>query len=297
MIRVPDRFAAGLREVAGAAAEPWLAGLPELAAEFGARWRLTPDGPLRHGLVALVLPVRRADGTPAVLKLTWRDTETAHEAWALRRWAGRGAARLLDHDDAAGALLLERLDPERALTDVPLAEALPVAGALLRRLAVPVPRDVPGLRRLDEIAARWLVELPVENAELGGPVPARVLAEALAVCRELGPTAGRWLVNEDLHYDNVLAGAREPWLAIDPKVLVGDVEFGLFALLWNRVADRPAPADRVGALVAAGELDPERARRWTLARAVDSWLWALAHGEPDAAATCAAVATALVRPL
>ncbi|MGW4483521.1 aminoglycoside phosphotransferase family protein [Amycolatopsis sp. NPDC004368] len=41
-------------------------------------------------------------------------------------------------------------------------------------------------------------------------------------------------VNEDLHYENVLAGQREPWLVIDPKPIAGDLEYGVFSLLWNR---------------------------------------------------------------
>ena len=65
----------------------WIAGLPELAAGFLDRWELRLDGPPAHGAVALVLPVRRADDTPAVLKLQPVDEETEGEPAALRAWA------------------------------------------------------------------------------------------------------------------------------------------------------------------------------------------------------------------
>jgi hypothetical protein len=37
------------------------------------------------------------------------------------------------------------------------------------------------------------------------------------LAHELGASAGDQLVHADLHYGNILAGTREPWLAIDPK--------------------------------------------------------------------------------
>src|SRR5262249_29156178 len=46
-----------------------------------------------HGYVALVVPVRTPDGTPAVLKISWLDPESAPEPAALAAWAGHGAVR------------------------------------------------------------------------------------------------------------------------------------------------------------------------------------------------------------
>ncbi len=45
---------------------------------------------------------------------------------------------------------------------------------------------------------------------------------------------GGRLLHADLHYANVLAGDREPWLAIDPKPLSGDPHYELLPMLWNR---------------------------------------------------------------
>ena len=57
-LTVPERFAAGF-DTDGA---EWLAGLPTLTESLLARWDLTVDGPLMHGVCALVVPVRRAGG-------------------------------------------------------------------------------------------------------------------------------------------------------------------------------------------------------------------------------------------
>jgi streptomycin 6-kinase len=112
-------------------------------------------------------------------------------------------------------MLLERLDWSQTLHREPIAEAVDVAGRLLRRLAVPAP---PQVRTCRDFTLRQAAELPSENAALGKPVPARLPAAALACARELGDLAGTLLLSEDLHYDNVLRGEREPWLMIDPLI-------------------------------------------------------------------------------
>lgn len=281
MITVPPGFGEGL----GDGAPQWVAGLPALATKFCARWNLTPDGELMHGFVAVALPVRRRDGSPAVLKLTWVDEETRAEPLALRIWDGRGVVRLLEHDDEHGALLLERLDHTHTLDNVPIAVALEAAGRLLRVLRVPAP---PEMRRAEPGG-----ELAAENAALGHPVSASLLDTAVGFGRELASDAAQILVNEDLHYGNVLRGTREPWLMIDPKPLSGDPEFCVIPLLWNRFRELACPRglrDRLAALVDIGELDARRAQGWTVLRAVDNWLWALREGDPEFARTCEDIA-------
>jgi streptomycin 6-kinase len=138
-----------------------------------------------------------------------------------------------------------------------------------------------------DVAVRWVDEFPAEN---DGQVPAELLDQAVAYCRELGPNAGNHLVNEDLHFQNVLRGEREPWLVIDPKPIAGDREFGLIPLLWNRFDATSIPG-RLAVVVDLAGLDHELARKWTFVRAVDNWLYAgEGHWMGD---TCAQIATAL----
>ncbi|MBB5807744.1 streptomycin 6-kinase [Saccharothrix ecbatanensis] len=283
MITVPEDFALTLGEGAPA----WRARLPALATKFCAHWALTPDGPLLNGHVAVVLPVRRADGHPAVLKLTWLDTETRQEPLALEKWRGRGVVELLDHDDEHGALLLERLDHTHTLNHAPIEEALAVTGGLLRRLSVPAGAEF--RRHIPD-------DLAEENAALGGPVPDAFVHLAQELGRSLAESAGNTLVNEDLHYENVLRGDREPWVMIDPKPLAGDPEFGVIPLLWNRFGEMDGERglrDRFAALCDIAGLDVARARDWTFYRAVDNWLWGLDVGSADSAVRCEAIARAL----
>lgn len=268
----------------------WLATLPETARLYARRWHLRPDGPARYGWVGVVWPVVRADGTPAMLKLSWPHPEAADEAVALTTWAGRGTVRVYADDDYV--LLLERLDAHRSLDEEPLAEAVDIASQVLRRSVVPAP---PLHRGLTEVAARYADELAGQNAALGHPVPRRMLEEAVDHCHTLGPAAGSLLVNEDLHYLNVLRGTREPWLLIDPKPIAGDPEFAVIPLLWNRYEESGGAQGvpgRTARIVEVAGLDADTARAWTLVRAVRNWLGALEYGGFPCAQTLAGIAAA-----
>ncbi|MEU4672195.1 aminoglycoside phosphotransferase family protein [Amycolatopsis sp. NPDC023774] len=263
---IPPAFAARAPRVLGPECLPWLASLPDLADSFAREWDLEFEGDAMHGFVSVVQPARRADGTPAVLKLGWPHEESRDEPLALSTWAGRGAVLLLESAPGEGVHLLERLDHTRTLHTEPVLEAVEIMSELAHRLGVPAPPRLS--RTVTGEAERLLEDLPKSWHDLGGPFPRRELDAALDVCRDLGPTVGALLVNEDLHYENVLAARREPWLVIDPKPIAGDLEYGVFSLLWNRF-----DKSTVDAKVAATALDPDRVRAWTLVRAVQNRLW------------------------
>lgn len=267
--------------------------LPEQVAALCNQWSLEPDGAVMHGGLSLVVPVKRASEA-CVLRVAWPHGETALEVIALQTWAGRGAVRLLEVDDSADALLLERLDATRSLNTLPLEPALRVAGRLLRRLAVAAPTGVPPLsahavQSSQRFAGNW--------DALGRPFSKRLLEAARFNAAQLAPDAQRLLIHYDLYDDNVLAGSREPWLAIDPKVIAGDAEYGIAQMLWRRLASIPSRAQFWRAwdvLLEAAELDGVKARAWTWVRLVDYWLWGLGIGLTIDPARCETIAAWLL---
>ncbi|MBT2382843.1 aminoglycoside phosphotransferase family protein [Streptomyces sp. ISL-11] len=288
-ITVPAALAGYHDEFDGEAGRSWVAALPDLAAEFMDRWRLRLDGPSWHGYVALVLPVLREDGTPAALKLQPVTDESAGEPDALLAWSGDGAVGLLDHDAASGSMLLERLDAGRSLMSVPDGEAAlrTLSELLARLLAVPAPA---GLRSLGDIAGAMLHDAPEAVPALADPDERRLVAGCAAAVREVAGEAGDRLLHWDLHYENVLAplpGAeREPWLAIDPKPLVGDAGFELLPALHDRWDDVVATGDVERAVLRRFDLMTEvlglerrRAARWTLGRVLQNALWEIEDAE------------------
>lgn len=280
---VPPALIAAQERYNGAAGLAWVASLPALAGTFLERWRLRRDGPARVGAVALVLPVRCADGSAAVLKLQAIDEETRGEPYALRAWAGGGAVRLLRHDPDTGTMLLERLDADRTLSSLPVPAALPLLSGLLARLAaVPAPA---GLRRLDDIAHDLVHRAPQALPRLADPGDRRLLQGCAAAVAQLLPVREHRLLHWDLHYDNVLRGEREPWLAIDPKPLVGEPGFELLPALRNRWPELVADGDvavgvrrRFDLMVEVLGLDRQRAAGWTLGRVLQDVLWDVGDG-------------------
>jgi streptomycin 6-kinase len=293
MVEIPQAFAAGIANEFGEPGRAWLQQLPGLVAELCARWGLSIDGAPMHGYLGLVIPVTRHHERCA-LKVSWTDDSSAYEIQALTAWNGRGAVRLLEADLERRAMLLERLESRRSLEDLPIGQAAPIAGQLLCRLAIPAPSSVP---LLSDVARRIADELIDRWEQLGRPIPRALVDATRDRAIQLGPAAGSLMVNWDLHYGNVLAGEREPWLAIDPKIVVGDPEFGLAQLLWTRLED----LERAGALsyffhllVDQASLDVALARSWTLVRCVDYWLWALSIGLTEDPARCCAITTWLL---
>jgi streptomycin 6-kinase len=273
MITVPEGFG----KVLGERADEWVDSLPKLATKACSRWRLTPDGPLMNGMCAVVLPVRQADGHKAALKITWVGDETENEPLALRLYAGEGAVRLLDHDEELGALLLERLDHTHSLDHEPIEKAVGVICGLMRRH-----RDLTAPEEVRRFSGN-LREHPA--------IPRRLIDAA----RDIGDSRimGTTLVNEDLHFQNVLRGDREPWLMIDPKPLAGDREYGVIPLLWNRFDEldgRRGLTDRFLAICDDAELDVAKARDWTLYRAVANWAWSLEEDLEEFAVKLAEIA-------
>lgn len=78
------------------------------------------------------------------------------------------------------------------------------------------------------------------------------------------------LLHQDLHGDNVLRAQREPWLAIDPKSLVGEREFGLAPIIraFEFGHGRQQVANRLDRLTAELGLDRERSRLWAMAQTI-----------------------------
>lgn len=295
MIDLPEPVRAmGMR---GPQWQSWVDALPRVIQTEFDEWDLRADGPARYGYCSIVLPVRTADGAPAVLKVSFPDDETEHEHLALRRWAGAGAVRLLRADPHRRTMLLERLH-HRNLNELWDIEACEIVAGLYRRIHVPA---LPQLRSLAECTARWTAELA--RLPRNAPVPRRLVEQAISLGGDLAtdPATDGTLIHGDLHYENVLAGDRDPWLVIDPKPMNGDRHYEVAPMLWNRWDEltgyvRDGVRRRMAAVVDAAGLDPDRARDWVIVRMLHNAMWELTEeAEPDRdwVTTCVAIAKAV----
>jgi streptomycin 6-kinase len=201
-----------------------------------------------------------------VLKIQWPHHESEHEAAALELWNGDGAVRLLAHDAARHALLLERCKPGTYLHQAGSEEALRVLASLLPRLWKSAG---PPFRSLAEERGWWTIRDEWEKT--GKPFEERLVDAAEATFEKLVPSQGEQvLLHQDLHGANVLAAEREPWLVIDPKPLVGEREFGLAPIIRSSELghSKRAVLHRLDFLTGELGLDRERARGWAIGQTV-----------------------------
>ena len=285
---VPPRLAEGTEP--GLVA--WRARLPDLVQELQEQWHLSVEAPfLPGGSSAWVAPTRDPDGRERVLKVAWAHDESRDEAAGIAAWQDRGAVRLDRHERRGEtvALLMDRARP-----GAPLAELMTwperdeVVAAVARRLWRPPSELVgaeaaAGFRPLSRMCAWWADEAQ-QRADAGrSPLPRGLVEHGLQLFREL-PV--QWdgdavLLATDLHPGNVLSSDGsgvdavgtemfgQCWMLIDPKPYVGDPHYDVLQHMLNdpdRLRAQPGRfAERMAAL--AG-LDPDRVRRWLLARCV-----------------------------
>lgn len=301
---LPPRLVLSARTIDGGARwlRHWRVLLVERLEEWDLDLDLAPGQPAWAGQCAVVVPVTRrgaghldghGHGAAAVLKLTIPHDEALPEPDALELWDGRGAVRLLAASRPDYALLLERLDGHRSLRDVPLDRTAGPWGRVMRQLSLPAGDSAPwaAFPHLASEAEQWTDTLPARWGELAEPFPRWLMEAALEVCQSRGSVGRRSardvLVHSDLHYDNLLPsspGQLVDFTAIDPKPALGDAEYALAPMLWNRLGELdvvdPAAHLRAhaAALASAAGLDEELAVGWTVVREVRNALSYLGHG-------------------
>ena len=264
----------------------WLDELPAIVEKQLRRWDLDIDGSLWHGSNALVVSTRRGSQRFA-LRLAPYSDDIASEAQALHFWNGRGTVLLIDLDLDANAMLLERLDGSRSLAALPIEEARTELGLSLRRLSVAAP---PTADDTGAIAAEIAGCLERFWCQVGRPLPATVLRNIMTRAEALRVAARHVAVNADLHYGQVLAASRRPWLVIDPVLNHGDPEYALGPMLWSRldeIVGSAALERHINVLVDLAELSSDRSKDWIAVRAAHYMFWGIRHGLTEDPPRCA----------
>lgn len=229
--------------------------LATVAREVAADWGIELGGRFRsgHSFIATV-------GSDAILKVVRPELPVyEHEPDALALWDGDHAVRLLRHDRARRALLLERAIPGHDLSGVPedaaITAVIDVGRALWRRMPDPSP-----FRDVVELSRDRLAEVADQDPDLVGKA-----RDVLDGMRLRTPC----LVHGDLHHHNILRRG-DGWAVIDPQPAIGEPEYDVATLLWNPVGTMPS-IDRttrwLSAFAAAG-LDLDRMREWAIVRGI-----------------------------
>jgi streptomycin 6-kinase len=268
----------------------WLDALPARVAELEARWQVRTGAPYRAGMAAWTAPATMPDGSEAVLKVSWPHREARGEAAALQLWGGAGAVRLLAEDADAWALLVECCTPGTAVHDSGLDpyDALRASADVLLQLWSATPPEG-GFEPLTVVTDEWAALVRERMARHRPPFDGKLIEAGAALLEELPRSATRTvLLHGDFNPGNILRSGRQPYLAIDPKPMVGDPGYDPSPLLLQ--VDPPFEhADPAAVLRAryhaiadmVGE-DEQRLLAWSVARLVEAALWRVdtgRHGE------------------
>jgi streptomycin 6-kinase len=290
---IPEDFARAVVAFRGAEGEAWLRGLPAIIEACAARWSIEVGPPFLPLYYNYVAHADGADGARLVLKICFPDDEASTEREAMRLFDGRGAARLIESDAGRGALLLERLEPGTKLSELCDADdegATSAAASVMRILSV----------------ADWgrgFARHRARHEGTSGPLPARLFDEAETLFRDLNASADEpVLLHGDLHQGNIIAARREPWLAIDPKGIVGDAAYEVGALLRNpndRILGWPnlprVMGRRIRQLSEELGFERVRVRGWGLSQAILASIWSCEERDSPAFGVACAEAIAAVK--
>jgi streptomycin 6-kinase len=247
--------------------------------ELARTWRVIPGEPFETESSVVAYGLRGEE--PVVLKVVkapgdeWRSGEVASA------FAGRGMVRVLEWVE--GAVLLERIVPGGALVELSRRsrddDVTEIIANLIGEMSPgTAPAWCPNARDWGRAFTRYV--------DLGDTrIPPEMVARARATYAELCQTEGpARLLHGDLQHYNILEDRERGWVAIDPKGVVGEVEFEVGAALRNPVEcpdvfTRPAVIERRVAVFAARlGLDATRVLRWAFAQGVLSAIWGVEDG-------------------
>jgi streptomycin 6-kinase len=251
----------------------------ERAQAKAAEWNVSLDELRETPTSLLGFGVR--DGESVVLKITKQAGDESHSGQVLRAYGGVGAARVYEAE--TGAVLLERLRPGDQLVDVVKCgsdeEATQILAGVMSKLAGhQAPSECPTIADWGRGFDRYL-----ESGDR--QVPLTLVYEARDLYRELTSSQRTpMLLHGDLQHYNILFDDKRGWVAIDPKGVVGELEYEVGALLRNPVempellTDPATIKRRLEILTTSLHLDYSRTLKWSYAQAVLSAIWEIEDG-------------------
>jgi streptomycin 6-kinase len=255
----------------------WLIDLPEIIAEIEESWSLSVENPFPNLSYHYVAPCVSAGGGEAVLKIGFpgEAANILNEVKMLKFLDGRNSVKLLRFDEKRFAFLLEKLTPGENLKTICRnddAKAVEIAIKVMRSFWQKPPADHE-FPRLEDWFRRF-------NQAANSEFPASYIKKARVFFDELSEAKQEMLLHGDFHHENILSATREPFLAIDPKGIVGDIGYDISIFLTNHadcLKDAPNFREKLNEAVlkfsVAFEIEPQNLRKWVFAHSVLSAWW------------------------
>jgi streptomycin 6-kinase len=230
--RLPCELVSHVSVGCGERGVAWLRDLPKVMQRLEKLWSLRIGEPFPGIEYNFVAPATREDGEDVVVKIhpPWDPIEIFDEAEYLRARDGDSCVRLLAEEQSLRSIMIERLTPGRTLTelfDKRKMDSLSPAIDVLLRITMPTsaaPADAPTVDRYFRTFERYReTDFPHDYAE-----------KAFDIYNDLSRQTDRtFYIHGDFHPANVVNSDRGPYLAIDPKGVVGHIGYEIACFLNN----------------------------------------------------------------
>ena len=235
-----------------------------------------------------VIAFGTCDSQAVVLKVIKQTGDEWHSGEILKALDGNGVVRV--YQQTPGAVLMERLRPGNSLVEMAIGdkdeEATDILADVIRWMSSlesseSASESLKAFKTVQEwgkgferYVATGNGQIPIELVKAGEHVFSRLCASQRL------PR----LLHGDLQHYNVLFDSNRGWVAIDPKGVVGELEYEIGAALRNPIErpelflSRPTIERRLKQFTSKLNLDFERMLGWSFAQAVLSAIWEIEDG-------------------
>ncbi len=276
---LPANLVTHVLAMCGEKGEEWLESLPSIVRELEGEWSIKVQKPFVAGEFNFVAPAVGKISDLVVLKISppFETAEILGEAAYLKAKNGSGAVKLIAQDIAQRAILIEHALPGKNLTEcfkdnepASLEPAIEVLSSILG----PPPPDAGEITTLD----KWFDGLRRYQST---KFPADYAKRALQIYEALSAQPDRiFYLHGDFHPGNIVSANREPYLAIDPKGIIGHIGYEIAVYLNNFHWWQEGKADIHSILETsikqfsdAFDIDPVEIRQWAFAQMVIGAWW------------------------
>ena len=253
----------------------------ERLVERAGAWRVVVDEVFET--VTSLVAYGRCGSRAVVLKIVKQQGDEWESGDVLKAFDANGMVRTYEH--VPGAILMERLSPGNSLVDLAISdrdeEATAVVAAVIDAIATS--RDA-GSHACPTVQD-WGRGFDKYLATADESISRDLVSEAHHMFEELCQSmSNARLLHGDLQHSNILFDEERGWVAIDPKGVIGEIEYEIGAALRNPreaplVFTSPATIERrIRQLSNALELEPRRVLNWAFAQAVLSAIWVIEDG-------------------
>jgi len=218
------------------------------------------------------------DGQSLILKTLKSVGDEWNAGQVLDAFDGKAVVRVFEY--TGGAMLLERLRPGTSLSEIKDdREATEILVGVMKKMS---PREAPaGFATVADWGKGFARYLDSADEQ----IPRKLVASAQQVFGDLCASQKNVrLLHGDFQHYNVLFDADRGWVAIDPKGVLGELEYEIGAALRNPV-ERPEQflsteviERRLQQSTSELSLSYERTLAWGFAQAVLSAIWLVEDG-------------------